>query len=48
MAVSFGVKSPLDYSVFVDSAGGMLLATMPRYRLTVDGCLSRRGHQGDF
>jgi len=36
MTYSFGVKSPLDYSVFVDSAGALLLTTMPVYRWSID------------
>src|SRR5580704_18230424 len=30
MAISFGLKSPLDYSVFSASAGALLLALRPR------------------
>jgi putative oxidoreductase len=30
MAISFGLKSPLDYSVFSASAGALLLALYPR------------------
>jgi len=30
MAISFGLKSPLDYSVFSASAGALLLALHPR------------------
>lgn len=29
MAISFGIKSPLDYSVFSASAGALLLALLP-------------------
>lgn len=29
MAISFGIKSPLDYSVFAASAGALLLALYP-------------------
>ena len=32
MAISFGLKSPLDYSVFSASAGALLLAMYPRRR----------------
>ena len=31
MSISFGCKEPLDYSVFVFSAGAFLLSTFPRY-----------------
>lgn len=33
---SFGVKEPLDYSVFAFSAGAFLLATMPHYKWSID------------
>ncbi len=36
MAFSSGVKEPLDYSVFAFSAGAFLLATMPRYKWSID------------
>jgi putative oxidoreductase len=39
MAWSFGIKEPLDYSVFAFSAGGFLLATMPSYRWSIDQLL---------
>lgn len=42
MAVSFGPKSPLDYSVFVDSAAMLLLATLPAQRWSVDAWLGRK------
>ena len=32
MAISFGLKSPLDYSVFSASAGALLLALYPTHR----------------
>lgn len=32
MAISFGIKSPLDYSVFSASAGALLLALYPNQR----------------
>jgi len=31
MAISFGLKSPMDYSVFSASAGALLLASRPRH-----------------
>jgi putative oxidoreductase len=31
MAWSFGVKEPLDYSVFVCSAGALMLANTKKY-----------------
>ena len=36
MAFSFGIKAPLDYSVFVDCTSAFLLATVARYRWSVD------------
>ena len=42
MTYSFGVKSPLDYAVFVDCTSAFLLATMPAYRWSVDQWLGRR------
>ena len=43
MSYSFGVKSPLDYSVFVDCAACFLLATFPAYRWSIDS-LSDKTH----
>lgn len=39
MTYSFGVKQPLDYSVFVDCTAAFLLATMPVYRWSIDALL---------
>jgi len=39
MTWSFGIKEPLDYSVFAVSAGAFLLATMPSYRWSIDQLL---------
>jgi uncharacterized membrane protein YphA (DoxX/SURF4 family) len=36
MAISFGIISPLSYSVFAVSAGSLLLATLPAYRWSLD------------
>ena len=36
MAYSFGLKEPLDYSVFAFSASAFLLSTMPDYPLSID------------
>lgn len=36
MTCSFGIKEPLDYSVFTFSAGAFLLATMPYYNWSID------------
>ncbi|MEE6129739.1 MauE/DoxX family redox-associated membrane protein [Chryseobacterium arthrosphaerae] len=39
MSISFGIKEPLDYSVFVFSAGGFLLSTFPHYKWTLEQLL---------
>lgn len=39
MTYSFGIKEPLDYSVFAFSAGAFLLATMPYYKWSIDQLL---------
>jgi putative oxidoreductase len=36
MAYSFGLKEPLDYSVFAFSASAFLLSTMPDFPLSID------------
>ena len=36
MAVSFGIVSPLSYSVFTVSAGSFLLATIGKYKWSLD------------
>lgn len=36
MAISFGIDSPLGYSVFTLSAASFLLATLPEYAFSVD------------
>jgi putative oxidoreductase len=36
MAYSFGLKEPLDYSVFAFSASAFLLSTIPDYPLSID------------
>lgn len=40
MAVSYGIKEPLDYSVFAFSAGAFLLATIPFYKWSIDQLLT--------
>jgi putative oxidoreductase len=39
MTYSFGIKEPLDYSVFAFSAGAFLLANMPSYKWSIDQLL---------
>jgi putative oxidoreductase len=36
MAIFLGIKAPFTYSVFSDSAGGLLLATIPAYNWSLD------------
>jgi putative oxidoreductase len=42
MAYSFGVKSPLDYSVFVDCTAAFLLACIPNYKWSLDEFLIKQ------
>ena len=39
MAISFGIVSPLSYSVFTASAASFLLATLPAYKWSLDNVL---------
>ena len=39
MTRSYGIKEPLDYSVFATSAGAFVLATMPVYKWSIDQLL---------
>ncbi len=41
MTYSFGVKDPLDYSVFVFSMGAFLLSTVEKYQWSLDEVLSK-------
>ena len=41
MTISFGIKSPLDYAVFVDFTSAFLLATVDRYKWSVDEMMNR-------
>lgn len=41
MAISFGIESPLGYSVFTLSAASLLLATLPGYAYSLDNWLTR-------
>jgi putative oxidoreductase len=36
MTFSFGIKEPLDYSVFAFSAAAFLLGTFPIYKWSID------------
>lgn len=41
MTCSYGIKEPLDYSVFAASAGAFLLATIPVYKWSIDQLLNK-------
>jgi putative oxidoreductase len=41
MTYSFGIKEPLDYSVFVVSAAAFLLATVSQYRWSIDELMQK-------
>jgi len=41
MAVSFGIKEPLDYSAFAFSAGAFLLSGVPAHKWTIDQFLKK-------
>ncbi len=41
MALSFGIKSPFDYSVFSAMAGALMLAAWERYPLSIDSLCRR-------
>lgn len=36
MTIAYGFKAPLDYSVFIGSGAGFLLASLPEYPFSVD------------
>lgn len=42
MAVSFGIESPLGYSVFTVSAASLLLAAQPEYKWSIDSWLNNK------
>jgi putative oxidoreductase len=42
MTYSFGVKDPLDYSVFVFSMAAFLLSTIEKYKWSLDEILSEK------
>ncbi|PKF74372.1 DoxX protein [Chryseobacterium sp. PMSZPI] len=41
MSISFGIKEPLDYSVFAFSAGAFLLSTFPTHQWTLEQFLNQ-------
>jgi putative oxidoreductase len=42
MALFTGYRSPFSYSVFVDSAASLVLATIPFYKWSADFLLSKK------
>jgi putative oxidoreductase len=48
MAISFGIDSPLGYSVFTLSAASFLLAMQPQYAFSIDALLNRNKVQNDL
>ena len=41
MTYSFGIKAPLDYAVFVDLSSAFLLATVAKYKWSIDEMLAK-------
>ncbi|MDH7460724.1 DoxX protein [Chitinophagaceae bacterium 26-R-25] len=41
MAISFGIKEPLDYSAFAFSAGAFLLSSVPASKWSIDQFLNK-------
>ncbi|TWJ00724.1 putative membrane protein YphA (DoxX/SURF4 family) [Mucilaginibacter frigoritolerans] len=48
MAISFGIDSPLGYSVFTLSAASFLLAMQPQYAFSIDALLNKNKVQNDL
>ncbi len=42
MSISFGIKEPLDYSVFAFSAGAFLLSTLHKHPYSIDYLLNKQ------
>lgn len=41
MSYSFGIKEPLDYSVFAVSCGALLLSTIPYHKWSIDQLIAK-------
>jgi hypothetical protein len=41
MAISFGIESPIGYSVFTVSAASLLLAVQPDFKWSIDSLLQK-------
>jgi putative oxidoreductase len=48
MALFLGIKAPFTYSVFSDSAGSLLLATIPVYNWSLDNYASNKFNRQFF
>jgi len=42
MTISFGIESPLGYSVFTVAAASLLLATLPEYKWSIDSIINKK------
>ena len=42
MAISYGITSPINYSVFTVSAASFLLSTQPEYRWSIDALINKK------
>lgn len=47
MAISFGIESPLGYSVFTVSTASLLLASLPNYKWSIDSLLNKNSQNHD-
>lgn len=45
MTISYGIKGAMDYSVFIGSAAGFMLATIPVYKYSLDELLKSSSDQ---
>jgi uncharacterized membrane protein YphA (DoxX/SURF4 family) len=41
MTISFGIDSPLGYSVFTVASASLLLATLPNYKWSIDSIINK-------
>lgn len=45
MTISFGIKAPLNYSVFAACAAALMLTQWPRFRWSIDDLIARKHEQ---
>ncbi|MDF2190597.1 DUF417 family protein [Paraflavitalea sp. CAU 1676] len=45
MTLAFGIRAPLDYSVFAVSAAGFFLSTITNYPWSIDNAIAKRTRQ---